>query len=121
VLNDCNYGPVTLFRVYSDEVDAKDIFKRELTEADYREQLKKNNTYNRHIFNHIHERAMRGEGVLLSWTYAYRHPDYADVPPVAAIKSFILSPWTDLDAVELVVRQVLEARMELDKKINEDK
>jgi glutamate/tyrosine decarboxylase-like PLP-dependent enzyme len=116
VLNDYNYGPVTLFRVYSDEVDAKDIFKRELTEADYREQLKKNNTYNRHIFNYIHERAIRGEGVLLSWTDAYRHPDYADVPPVAAIKSFILSPWTDLNAVELVVRQVLEARMELDKK-----
>jgi glutamate/tyrosine decarboxylase-like PLP-dependent enzyme len=116
VLNDYNYGPVTLFRVYPEEVDAKDIFKRELTEADYREQLKKNNTYNRHIFNHIHERAMRGEGVLLSWTDAYRHPDYADVPPVAAIKSFILSPWTDLNAVDLVVRQVLEARTELSKK-----
>jgi glutamate/tyrosine decarboxylase-like PLP-dependent enzyme len=116
VLNDYNYGPVTLFRVYPEEVDAKDIFKRELTEADYREQLKKNNTYNRRIFNHIHERAMRGEGVLLSWTDAYRHPDYADVPPVAAIKSFILSPWTDLNAVDLVVRQVLEARTELSKK-----
>jgi L-2,4-diaminobutyrate decarboxylase len=46
VLNDYNYGPVTLFRVYSEEVDAKNTFKRELTEADYREQLEKNNTYN---------------------------------------------------------------------------
>ena len=119
VLNDYNYGPVTLFRVYPDDVDAKDTFRRELTEADYREQLKKNNTYNRHLFNHIHERAMRGEGVLLSWTDAYRHSDYADVPPVAAMKSFILSPWTDLNAVYLVVRQILEARMELGNK--EDK
>jgi len=35
------------------------------------------------------------------------------------MKSFILSPWTDLNAVDLVVRQVLEARMELGNK--EDK
>lgn len=116
VLNDYNYGPVTLFRVYSDEVDAKDTFKRELTEADYREQLEKNNTYNRQIFSHIHERAMRGEGVLLSWTDAYRHSDYPGGSPIAAIKSFILSPWTDLNAVDIVVRQVLEAQLELNKK-----
>ncbi len=57
---------------------------------------------------------MRGEGVLLSCTDTYRHSDYTDVPPVAAIKSFILSPWTDLSAVDLVVRQISEARMELD-------
>ena len=116
VLNDYNYGPVTLFRVYSDEVDAKDTFKRELTEADYREQLEKNNTYNRQIFSHIHERAMRGDGVLLSWTDAYRHSDYPAGSPIAAIKSFILSPWTDLNAVDIVVRQVLEAQVELNKK-----
>jgi L-2,4-diaminobutyrate decarboxylase len=116
VLNDYNYGPVTLFRVYPDDVDAKDAFQRELTEADYREQLEKNNRYNRYIFNRIHERAMRGDGVLLSWTDAYRHPDYSDFPPIGAIKSFILSPWTDLNAVDIVVHQVLEAQIELNKK-----
>lgn len=109
VLNDYNYGPVTLFRVYPDEMDANDTFRRELTEANYREQLEKNNIYNRQIFNYIHERAMRGDGVLLSWTDAYRHPDYSDFPPIGAIKSFILSPWTDLNAIDIVVRQVLEA------------
>ena len=31
-------------------------------------------------------------------------------PPIPALKSFILSPWTDLAAVDLVARQVLEAR-----------
>ncbi len=109
VLNDYNYGPVTLFRVYPEEMDAKDTFRRELTDANYREQLEKNNIYNRQIFNSIHERAMHGDGVLLSWTDAYRHPDYSDFAPVGAIKSFILSPWTDLNAIDIVVRQVLEA------------
>lgn len=115
VLNDYNYGPVTLFRVYPEEVDAKDAFQRELNDADYREQLEKNNTYNRQIFNHFHERAMHGDGVLLSWTYAYRNPYYPNCSPIGAIKSFILSPLTDLNAVDIVVRQVLEAQMELNK------
>ncbi|HWR25016.1 MAG TPA: pyridoxal-dependent decarboxylase, partial [Methanosarcina sp.] len=112
VLNDYNYGPVTLFRVYPEGVDAKDAFQRELNDADYREQLQKNNTYNRQIFNRFHERAMRGDGVLLSWTGAYRHPNYPGCSPIGAIKSFILSPWTDLNAVEMVVRQVREAQIE---------
>ncbi len=111
VLNDHNYGPVTLFRVYPDGVDAKETFKRELTDPDYKEQLKENNAYNYRIFILIHERAMRGEGVLLSWTDAYRHADYQDGAPIAAIKSFIMSPWTDLNSVDTVASQVLEARM----------
>jgi len=46
----------------------------------------------------------------------YRHADYDGVPgpPIAALKSFILSPWTDLAAVDTVARQVLEARNEVD-------
>lgn len=111
VLNDYNYGPVTLFRVYPDEADAKEIFQLELTDPDYREQLKEHNAYNYRLFNRIHERAMRGEGVLLSWTDAYRHADYPEGPPIAAIKSFIMSPWTDLKSVDMVIRQVLETRM----------
>ncbi len=116
VLNDYNYGPVTLFRVYPEEVDAKDAFQQELTDADYREQLEKNNTYNRQIFSYFHERAKHGDGVLLSWTNAYRHSNYLGGSPVAAIKSFILSPWTDLNAVDIVIRQVLETQMEFNKK-----
>ncbi len=56
---------------------------------------------------------MRGEGVLLSWTDAYRHANYPGGPPVAALKSFIMSPWTDLSAVDMVAHQVLEARMQV--------
>jgi L-2,4-diaminobutyrate decarboxylase len=112
VLNDFNYGQVTLFRVYPEGVDAKEAFQRELVDPEYREQVMEHNLYNRQIYQAIHDRAMRGEGVLLSWTTAYRHARYGEEtgPPIAALKSFILSPWTDLAAVEMVVRQIIEAR-----------
>ncbi|MEW6381273.1 MAG: pyridoxal-dependent decarboxylase [bacterium] len=110
VLNDYNYGPVTLFRVYPDGVDPHEAFLREQTDPKYRRQLEEHNTYNRGIFERIHDRAMAGKGVLLSWTDAYRYASYDDRPPIAAIKSFIMSPWTGLDAVETVARQVASIR-----------
>jgi L-2,4-diaminobutyrate decarboxylase len=115
VLNDFNYGPVTLFRVYPEGMVAKEAFQREVSDPAYRDQLETHNDYNRQIFHLIHDRAMAGEGVLLSWTTAYRHADYngEEGPPIAALKSFILSPWTDLTAVDTVARQVVEVREEL--------
>jgi hypothetical protein len=96
-------------------VEAAAAFQREINDPAYGDALSAHNAYNRRIFTLIHERAMRGEGVLLSWTDAYRHAAYAGQtgPPISALKSFILSPWTDLTAVDLVVRQVLEAREQL--------
>lgn len=115
VLNDRNFGPVTLFRVYPEGVEAAAAYRREKEDPAYLPQLEGHNAYNRRLFDLIHERAMRGEGVLLSWTDAYRHADYGGeaAPSIAALKSFILSPWTDQAAVELVTRQVLEARQQL--------
>lgn len=110
VLNSHNHGPVTLFRVYPDEGNAAEIFQQELTDPDYRKQLMKHNIYNLHIFKQTYERAIIGEGVLLSWTDAYRHAEYTEGPPIAAMKSFIMSPWTDLNAIDEVTRQVVEAR-----------
>ncbi|MGE5842908.1 MAG: pyridoxal phosphate-dependent decarboxylase family protein [Deltaproteobacteria bacterium] len=110
VLNNYNYGPVTLFRVYPDQAGQPHLFERELTDAEYRRELLAHNDYNRRIFDLIHERAMRGEGILLSWTRAYRNAEYTGGPPVAALKSYIMSPWTDPKAIDMVVRQVLEAR-----------
>ncbi|MDD1617332.1 MAG: pyridoxal-dependent decarboxylase domain-containing protein, partial [Methylococcaceae bacterium NSP1-2] len=72
VLNDYNYGPVTLFRVYPPEVDADEAFHRELNDPSYSEQLSAHNDYNRKLFDVIHARVMQGEGVMLSWTIGYR-------------------------------------------------
>jgi hypothetical protein len=68
VLNDCNYGTVSLFRVYPLGVDTDKAQHRELTDPDYRSQLEENSLYNRRLFDMINERVMQGEGVLLSWT-----------------------------------------------------
>jgi L-2,4-diaminobutyrate decarboxylase len=116
VVNDRNFGPVTLFRVYPPGVEAKDAFRREVKDPACREQLEAHNFYNRRVFQLIHDRAMRGKGVLLSWTDAYRQAKYGgeEAPPIAAIKSFILSPWTDLAAVEMVARQVAEVRAQME-------
>lgn len=116
VLNDFNYGPVTLFRVYPEGVSAREAFEREVRDPAYQEELEAHNDYNRRIFQMVHDRALAGEGVLLSWTAAYRHADYdgKEGPPLAALKSFILSPWTDLAAVDMVARQVVEVREELE-------
>ena len=110
VLNDYNYGPVTLFRVYPPGVDAAKALHRELNDPDYRSQLLEHNQYNRQLFDLIYQRVMQGEGVLLSWTLAYRYANYPGGPALAAMKSFIMSPWTDLKAIDLVVKQVMEAR-----------
>jgi glutamate/tyrosine decarboxylase-like PLP-dependent enzyme len=116
VVNDRNYGSVTLFRVYPPGVDAEAAWRREVKDPTYREQLEAHNFYNRRIFQLIHDRAMRGEGVLLSWTDACRHAQYGkdEGPPIAALKSYILSPWTDLAAVETVARQVAEVRNQME-------
>jgi len=115
VLNDYNYGPVTLFRVYPPDIDAEEALHREFNDPDYHSQLLAHNDYNRQIFDLIYQRAMRGEGVLLSWTIAYRHANYPDAPVIAAMKSFIMSPWTDLKAIDLVVNQVMEVRAKMTK------
>ena len=113
VLNDYNYGPVTLFRVYPPGVDAELALQRELNDPDYHSQLVEHNRYNRQLFDLIYERVMQGEGVLLSWTQAYRYANYPEAPAIAAMKSFIMSPWTDLEAITSVVDQVMEIREQM--------
>lgn len=111
VLNDYNFGPVTLFRVYPPGVDGAEALYRELHDPTCRAQLETHNTYNRRLFDHTHARALRGDGVLLSWTSAYRHAGYAGGGPVSALKSFVMSPWTDRKSIDKVVEQVLAARL----------
>ena len=113
VLNDYNYGPVTLFRVYPPGTDAEQALYRELNDPECHAQLLAHNDYNRRLFDLIYQRVMKGEGVLLSWTLGYRHGNYDGAPAIAAMKSFILSPWVEMNAVDLVVEQLIEAQAEL--------
>jgi L-2,4-diaminobutyrate decarboxylase len=112
VLNGNNFGTVTLFRVYPDGVDTWTIRDRERTDPAHAETLERHNEYNRRIFHGLHEKAMRGEGVLLSMTDCYRHTDYGK--PIVALKSYILSPFVDEEHVKLLTETILEIRQSVE-------
>jgi glutamate/tyrosine decarboxylase-like PLP-dependent enzyme len=111
VLNSDNLGTVTLFRVYPDGVDTWTVPERERTDASMRDELLAYNEYNREIYRYLHDKAMSGQGVLLSMTDCYRHTDYGE--PIVALKSYILSPFVDEEHVQMIVDSVLEARQKV--------
>ena len=108
VLNRDNFGTVTLFRAYPDGVDTFSIKDQEMTNEAFRETLLRHNAYNRKIYDYVHAEAMAGRGVVISLTDCYRESTYGE--PVTALKSFILTPFTDEANVEALVDKVLEAR-----------
>jgi glutamate/tyrosine decarboxylase-like PLP-dependent enzyme len=108
VLNGENFGPVTLFRVYPDGVDTFEVHDRELKDQNFREKLREYNDYNRRIFQQIQSEALTGKGVVLSMTDCYRETDYGE--PVAALKSYLLSPFSDAEYVDEVLKSIWRAR-----------
>ena len=112
VMNPDNFGPVTLFRVYPDDVDTFEFPKLEQTNADYAPQLHRYNEYNRRIFQVIHADALRGEGVVLSMTDRFRETDYGQ--PVVALKSYIMSPFSDQQYVQAVIDSIERARKQVE-------
>ncbi len=112
VLNKHNVGPVTLFRAYPHGVDTFTIKERERCDADSREELLAYNKYNRRIFEHLHTEALAGRGVAVSLTDCYRLTDYGE--PIAALKSYVLSPFCDEPQMHSIIDQVLVARTQVE-------
>jgi glutamate/tyrosine decarboxylase-like PLP-dependent enzyme len=108
VLNGDNVGPVTLFRAYPDGIDTFTIKEREQSDASHREALIKHNDYNRRIFERVHAEALAGRGVAISLTDCYRQTDYGE--PIVALKSYVLSPFSDESQMQTVLAEVLKAR-----------
>lgn len=108
VLNRGNFGPVTLFRVYPDGVDTFTAPERERKDPRLREQVQFHNDYNRRVFEHVHQAALRGEGVVISLTDCYRETDYGE--PIVALKSYIMSPFSDEKYVDAVLESIWTAR-----------
>lgn len=108
VLNGGNFGPVTLFRVYPEGVDTFAVPKREREDASFRSQLKANNDYNRKVFELIQADALQGQGVVISLTDCYRESDYGE--PIVALKSYILSPFSEEKYVSAVLDSIWQAR-----------
>lgn len=111
VMNGDNFGPVTLFRVYPDGVDTFSMPQQERTDPACRETLLKHNEYNRRVFELIQADALQGRGVVISLTDCYRTTDYGE--PINALKSYILSPFSEDQHVNAVLESVWKARREL--------
>jgi len=111
VMNGNNFGPVTLFRVYPEGVDTFSMPTQERTDPSCRETLLRHNEYNRRIFELIQADALQGRGVVISLTDCYRATDYGE--PINALKSYILSPFSDDQHVTAVLESIWKARREL--------
>jgi L-2,4-diaminobutyrate decarboxylase len=110
VLNGENVGPVTLFRVYPPGVDTFIIKDRERCDKSFQEQVVRFNALNRRVFQLEHADALAGRGVVLSMTDCYRNSDYG--VPIAALKSYVLSPFTDEERMRSIVTRIVAARDE---------
>ncbi|MBS0207392.1 MAG: aspartate aminotransferase family protein [Planctomycetes bacterium] len=108
VLNGENVGPVTLFRVYPNDVDTFSIKDREQSDRKSQAALLEYNRLNRRVFERVNAAAIEGRGVVLSMTDCYRESDFGT--PIAALKSYVLSPFTDEERMVSIVDDVLRAR-----------
>ncbi len=111
VMNPENFGPVTLFRVYPDGVDTFEMPKLEQTDASYIQKLHEFNDYNRKVFKAMNSEALRGDGVVISMTDRFRETEYGQ--PVVALKSYIMSPFSEQEYVQAVVDSVERARKQI--------
>ncbi|HWB12646.1 MAG TPA: pyridoxal-dependent decarboxylase [Pirellulales bacterium] len=108
VMNGRNVGPVTLFRVYPPGVDKGTAGPREFSDPDFQVEVRQINEFNRAVFRRVWSEATAGRGIAISMTDCYRHSDFGT--PIAALKSYVLSPFTDVPQMHDLVRHVLAAR-----------
>jgi len=107
-VNDYNYGPVTLFRVYPDGIDAKAVFYDELNSTQAAESLQRSNAYNQKVFDELHRQMEQENGFALSLTSHYRTA--ACGKPVLALKSFPMSPFVEEQHMQGLINCIEKAR-----------
>jgi L-2,4-diaminobutyrate decarboxylase len=110
IVNDDNFGPVTLFRAYPRGTDTFVVKDREEHDSSYRNQLRRHNDLNRRIFQKVATEALAGRGVAIGFTDNYRLS--ASGEPISALKSYVLSPFADPTQMQTVVAHVLKALRE---------
>ncbi len=113
ILNPHNFGFVTLFRVYPDTV--KIDWNSEYYDQTRSSELLAVNDYNRRIFSYLYE---NGDEALLSPVDSYRQTDYGE--PILALKSYIMSPFTDATTIAATVDKIAKARTNVPAEAPED-
>jgi len=107
ILNDQNYGPVTLFRAYPPGTDTFRIKERERSDPSFTEELRRHNELNRRVYQRVAAEALAGRGVAIGFTDNYRLS--ASGEPICALKSYVLSPFANEEQMHAVVEHVLAA------------
>jgi len=107
ILNDQNYGPVTLFRAYPPGVDTFRVKERERSDPSFIEELRRHNELNRRVYQRVAADALAGRGVAIGFTDNYRLS--ASGEPICALKSYVLSPFANEEQMHAVVDHVLAA------------
>jgi L-2,4-diaminobutyrate decarboxylase len=107
VVNDDNFGSVTLFRAYPPGTDTFVVKEHEERDPAYREQLRRHNDLNRRIFERVAAEAFAGRGVAIGYTDNFRLTDYGE--PISALKSYVLSPFAEASQMHAVIQSVLDA------------
>jgi glutamate/tyrosine decarboxylase-like PLP-dependent enzyme len=112
VVNDENHGPVTLFRAFPRGVDTFAVKEREYADPALRPQLQAHNEFNRRVFERVRSEALAGRGVAIGFTDNYRLTAYGE--PIAALKSYVVSPFVDESRMETIVQHVLRTIGEIE-------
>ena len=121
--NPKDHGFVTLFRVYPKELKekldsqnfAKEQYKREFENEEYKDDLKKYNDYQFKVSEELQRMLFEENGPALSFTSEFRLNSYGQ--PIAAIKSYPMSPYMaccEADLKEEVLNYVLKASENVD-------
>lgn len=108
VLNDYNHGPVTLFRLYPDGVNPREAYEEEIEHKAKERQLKRHNDYNQRVFGALHDQLVAGDGPWLGKSNKYRVTSYG--APIVALKSYVMSPFVDDQAMSILVKCIERAR-----------
>jgi L-2,4-diaminobutyrate decarboxylase len=112
LLNRYNYGPVTLFRVYPEGVDAEEQYQREILNENS-EELLYYNKFNNAFYMRMREESRKGKVAVLSETSQYRKASSGE--PINAIKSYILTPFVEPETLESLFETIMEIKKEVEK------
>lgn len=108
VINEQNHGWVVVFRCYPDGVDADMTYAQELGDQAQAARLKASNDYNAKVYAGTRELVEKGEGAVFVRTDRYRVTDYGEA--ILGIKCFMLSAFTDVEAIDKAIATIEKAR-----------
>ncbi|MBI4859728.1 MAG: STAS domain-containing protein [Candidatus Riflebacteria bacterium] len=111
VVNDYNYGPVTLFRAYPAGVDAREAYLDERFEPAHAPDLLVHNDYNRRLAGALARAGKSGDGVTLSLVDCYRRTRQGT--PIVALRSAVMSPFATEESVGELLQCIDAARQEI--------